>query len=257
MPDFIINELNYQNAVDRYLLIPLEKADLGSEPEIEADSIRIYLGSKPICVNLLGLYLKQGKQIPAELSIFDQYDIWMVTYGVSIIRSGGWKKLSQVGLEINYPAGEDDPSVVIIKNMPETSFKKIMDGKLVFDAGLELNGQLSAKIDKFKVEEYIDLGFGGKLNVSSAAKASFNIAFSLLSEKIISIGTGDTHGEWVMHKDAEPLLGDQLFSQTILAPKGLPRLSVKARVSSVITGPMGSFPVKMHGEWNELALKMV
>jgi hypothetical protein len=247
-------ELNYKNAVDRYLLVPLEKSDLGSEPDFERGSIRVFLGSQPLCFNLVDIYLKENRKVPKKLKIFDQYDIWLVTYSVSIIKTGSWKKLHQIGLEVNYPCSEDDPRVIIVSNMPETYFKKMANGRVLFNAGLQLNGQMGTKVEDLKLSKYFSLGFGGQLSLTDEANISFDISFNLLSPKVISIGIGDHHGEWVMQKDDIPLVGDQLFSQTLLTPKGILKLPVKARVSGVITGPMGSFPVKMKSEWKELAL---
>jgi hypothetical protein len=77
---------------------------------------------------------------------------------------------------------------------------------------------------------------------------------NLVSSKVISTGVGDNHAEWIIYRDQEPLLGDQLFSQTILTPKDLEMLKVKARINCVITGQMGLFPIKLVGDWNELVL---
>ncbi|MDB5141073.1 MAG: hypothetical protein JWR12_2989 [Mucilaginibacter sp.] len=99
-----------------------------------------------------------------------------------------------------------------------------------------------------------DLGLNGKLSVSSDLKNSFLIKFDLITADIISTGIGDSRGEWVLHRDNTPLLGDQLFAQTILTPKGIANLVAKGRINCVISGPMGSFPVKFKGEWNDLVL---
>ncbi len=252
--DYIDINLSLNDAVDKYLMTSLDKSDLGTEPEIEDGNIRIFLGSRPIVFNLLDLYLKQKKEVPAEYNIFDQYDVWIVTYAVSVIKSGGWKKIQQIGLEIAYPDGQDDPKIIIINNMPVTYFKKLATGNFQFSAGLKLDGHVDAKIDEIKIQEYLNLGFGGRLGVSNEEKIGFDITFNLLTTKIISIGVGDTHGEWVLHRDETPLLGDQLFSQTVLTPKGIEHLGVKARVNTVISGALGNFPVKMKGHWNELSL---
>jgi hypothetical protein len=247
-------ELNALNAIDKFLLIPLEDANLGEEFDIENETFKVRLGIRPIFLNLFNVYLKQHKSIPEGLSIFDQYDIWLVNYGVSVIKSGGWKKIEQLGLEIRYPSGPEDIKVIIINNMPSTSFKTVATGQLSFNAGIDLTGKVGAKIDEVKIDDFFDLGFNGKLGVSSTMKNSFLIKFDLITANIISTGIGDSQGEWILNKDEQPLLGDQLFSQTILTPKGISSLGAKGRISCVITGPMGSFPVKLKGEWNDLSL---
>ncbi len=246
--------LDYNNAVDKYLLVPLDKAHLAGEPEFEKGEIKVFLGDNPVCVNLLDFYLKQHQEIPSAYNIFDQYDIWLITYSVSIIKYGSWDRIKQIGLEITYPHDEDDPKIIVIHNMPETFFKKIGTGGLVFNAGIELNGQVNIAADSIPILDQIDLGFSGKLNLVGNASFGFNINFTVLSTKIISIGVGDYHSEWLMRPDDSPLLGDQLFTQTILTPKGLLNLSATATVSATITGPMGSFPVKMKSKSRLLSL---
>jgi|GEM_PF-2365181 len=253
-PDLIQVELTSVNAVDKFLLVPLEKANLGEEPDIENEHFSLRLGSRPICINLLDLFLKQSQSVPASLNIFDQYDIWLINYGVSIIKTGGWQKIKQLGLEISFPSGPDDIRVTIISNMPTTSFKTFAGAELVFKANLELNGQASSKMEDIKLDQFIDLGYSGKLSLTNKSSANFSLQFNLLSPQVVSTGIGDNHSEWIVYRDQAPLLGDQLFSQTILIPKDIDSLKVKARINCLITGPMGSFPVKLAGEWNELTL---
>lgn len=246
--------LNGLSAVDKYLLVPLEQANLREEPDISTEHFNLRIGSKPVCLNLLDIYIKQGLSVPKELNIFDQYDIWLINFGISILKTGGWQKINQLGFEISYPSGDDDISVTVISNIPSTSFNTSASGDLTFKTGLQLNGQAESKIDEIPLNDFINLGYSGKLAVSSHAGIQFAMEFKVISPKIVSTGTGDNHAEWIIYRDEEPLLGDQLFCQTILTPKDIATLKVKARINCLITGPMGSFPVKLKSEWNELIL---
>ena len=252
MEEIIKFSLTGANATDPLLLISMKDRDLGTEPDIVKDQIEISLGSRPISLNLFETSQKTGKKIPPEIKIFDEYDVWLITYTVGVMKHGGWDKVKKIGLEINYPDRPNDPRITIQSCIPNTEFKRLARGAAEFSSGLSLDGNLKAVIKDIKVDEFIELGAHAKLNLTAKAQSSLNLTFSIMSSYIIAIGQGDTKGQWEITKDEKPLLGSQSFSHTIITPKNLKKLKVKSRVTAVITGPFGNSAVKLIGPWVDL-----
>lgn len=258
--DFTPVTLDLDSAIDRKLATPLDQQHYAGN--IDFGPIRINISKRPIARNMLNLYGLKGKKLPNELAVFTAYDIWLITYGIQIIKEGGWKSVTQVGLQLKYSDEPLDPRITIIENLPNTTFTEYLDGNLLIRAGLKVNG--TAAIPSFKVsKKVIELGLGGKLLVQESSNVGVSINFSILSPKIIAAGVGGNEGEWVINRDSKkPLVGDQLLMQTILTPVGLVSqnnllpIKVEARVYATIAGPIGLLPVKLLGDWIDLEVHL-
>lgn len=239
-----------EHAVDPHIGIDIADRNFGSEPEFQKNKIRVYLGNRPIRYNLVELYLEKNQTLPPEWRLFDEYDIWLITYSIQIVKTGGFNHIKQIGLQVKYSDDQLDPKIIILENMPVTKFTKLGSLGISFSAGLGLDGKVNVPNTIFQPGKYFDLEYGGKLAVNGGGAASFNLQFNVLSTDVISVGIGNTYGEWVLNRDNEkPLVGDQLFTQTVLTTKGLPAINCEARVYGVVAGPLGSFPIRLEGKW--------
>jgi hypothetical protein len=246
-------ELSFENAVDKDLLVDIDDRDFGSENSIEQNKVIIDIGGKPIVRNLRTLYELKGVDMPPEMKIFDSYEIWLVSYSLNILNTGGFRKLKQVQLDISYQPLLDGqrPPVTIIDLLPQTKFRGVISGKLEAKASINLNGQLSVPKAVTSILKHTDtLSAGGKVEVGADADVVCNIRISILTTDIVSAGIGNSESSWILEKNIDnQLVGDQLCVQTILVPHDIELLPVKARVSAVVSGPLGLLPIRMQSQW--------
>jgi len=95
--------LDSVNAIDPLLaLAPLDR-NLG-EGDVETSNgrLRLRIGERPIARNLRSLYEQSGKPLPPDFQVFMAYDIWMITHVISVVREGGFKKVRQLGCQVEF-----------------------------------------------------------------------------------------------------------------------------------------------------------
>lgn len=247
-------ELNLQDAIEPNLVV--FDRDFGSKIAIDEEKIQIDIGRRPIVKNLRALFELKGTALPEDLAIFKNYDIWLVTYTINILKAGSFKHLKEIQLDIEYlsTVKGKTPPVTIIELFPQTKFKKIIDGKLLFDATIDINGRAAASTATGSAAAFTEtLSAGGRLEVSANAGAVCNITFSMVTSEIVSTGTGHYRGSWILRQaDGNPLLGDQLLMQTILVPLGMPSIQCKIATAAVASGPFGMLPLRMQSKPEKL-----
>ncbi len=249
-------QLNASNAVETDLLTEIPDRDFGTEKTIDEYNIEIDIGKMPIAKNLRTLYELKGHIVPPELAIFKSYDIWIITQSLNIPINGDFRKLKQVQFDVEYTSaieGQRSPAT-IIDVFPQTKFKRIFKGKFIFNASIDLNGQIGVPTVASKMIRYSEVLEGtGKIQLSTDTDVVCNISFALLSPEIISVGIGNYTGSWILEKSENyPLVGDQLLMHTVLVPKEMDSIHFNARVSAVASGPFGLLPIRLQSEWESL-----
>jgi len=247
-------ELSFRQAIEPDLLI--QNRDLGTSNSIDEENYVIDIGRAPFAKNVATLFELKGVALPPSYAVFKSYDIWLITFALNILKDGSFRKLRQVELNIEYqsPLKNVRVPVTIIDVFPQTKFKKIIDGKLMFSASIDLNGKaaISDKISSIiKYSEVFELG--GKLDISTDSEVVCNLSFSLLTPEIVSTGIGNFKSSRLLEKSENyMLLGDQLLMQTVIVPKDTKYLKCKASVAAVATGPFGFLPIRMESKPKKL-----
>jgi len=225
----------------------------GPSPHIEFESIRIKLGRRPMVYPITQLYDKLGKEIPKEYTMYVSYDIWIVTMVVGILKEGGWKNVTQLGCQIEYP---ETPKVTILEMLPQTEFIQKASGMIYSNSSISLNGSAAVDDSVLGESQLSELASGSfKLDTANEVSLAANLKYSVLTTKVITTGVGDNCGEWLFKKHDKPLLGDQHFTHTLLVPSEVQSLKLKARLYANVGG-FASLPVRLVGEWETLEVEV-
>jgi len=218
----------------------------------------IQIGKKPIVRNLRKLYELKGSELPADLKVFDVYDIWLVTYSVGIVSEGGLKKIRQVQFDTEYvDEATDQPDVTIIDMLPQTKFNTVLLGKLGLNASINLNGNMELSEHLSAIISNEQIGVGASISVTDDMNAVCNLNLKLITSEITSIGIGNYAASWVLERTTNNvLLGDQLLVQTILVQKDMPYIDCKLRASAVCSAPFGLLPLRLRSEWHQIRIQL-
>ena len=230
MSDFEEIALDSSNAVDPNLLIAPSDRMAGpktktSDGEFDAafEKVSMRVGRRPVARSLVALYQASEQPIPADMAVFGAYDLWLITYSLSLMQA---KRVKEVGFTVRFPK---KPRVTILQVFPHTRFLRKIDGHVRNTATIDLTG--GARVPSLGV----DIGgasveVGGKLAVSASAGVAFDLSFSVMTSVVQATGHGDFVGSWVLEKEDTPFGGDQLLAHVIATPRdiGTLRFEVEA-----------------------------
>jgi hypothetical protein len=170
--------------------------------------------------------------------VFDSYDLWLVPHSVGIVRQHGSGRASAFGYQADF---RDAEQVYTLDMLPQTKFVTRIEGSFQTEADLALEGHAEVPKEAKALMEAMEwLGGDAHLKLSTEAKLLGRISFSVLSPVIQSVGIGKSRIEWLLDEDDKPLLGDQVFFQTVAVAAGTEKLTFHAKAYALIKGsPFG------------------
>jgi hypothetical protein len=249
--EFVEFELGVSDAVDQ-LIFNGPEAKLGGEhPDIEARQIRLRIGRRPTILNIRKVYQKLDQECPKNLELFDDYESWIFSFRIHLMKDGGFSAVRQLGAQVMFPEGS---GVTIVSLLPDTEFADRGGVHAGASAEVSVTGdaqvpEVSAALGPATIE------IGGGIKASASAGAHINVSFSVLTSQVIATGSGDHVGEWSIRRAKEPLLGEQNFLTTILVPTGESDLEVKIRAYVVVA--TGFFvPARLQTGWITMTLPL-
>jgi hypothetical protein len=252
-------ELQLAEALNPNLETPPAQRKFGNQPDIRKNNVTVRIGSTPIVIDLVQIYQRSGRQLPADLAFFaDSYRMWMIQYHVNAMEEPGRDRIRQLGFEVRLPEGERHPEFTVVSVLPQTAFvtRLQVDGRLECSADLDLSAgaKLPGAVTELVKELDVgaELGGAAKFQVSSGAKIAGRISFAVVTATIAAIGEGDTYSQWVLQREDRPLTGGHCFVQVALVPEVVKQVSVECRVSAVVTSAFGLFPDKRRSGWTKL-----
>src|SRR5579863_1343008 len=229
--------LTLADAVDPLLTIAPSRRHFGksNEPDLQKGRVSLRIGDRPIVRDLKLLYRTTHNQLPTDFEMFTAYNVWLVGFGLGILREAGFSKVERFGFAVTFA---DTPRVTVLAVLPQTRFLKRAGLDLNMEAVLALNG--AAQIPNTAVELFaqaisLPLSADASLKLSSELKMVGNLSFSVQTPVIAAIGVGGRHAEWLFEKSAQPLVGDQQMMLTLLAPRAADELQTTLRVSVTIS----------------------
>lgn len=225
--------LTFADAVDPLLAVPPSQRTFGAEPALEKGHVKLRMGERPIVRNLKQLYKKMNKTLPPDLEVFSAYNIWLIAFGLGIVREAGMREVDRFGFEVAFP---ETPRVTVLDLLPQTSFVKRVGGQLKAEAGLSLNGsaRLPEAVSQILAQTEA-LSADAALSLSTDANFVCVLSFSVLTPVITAIGVGGRRAEWLFTKSEQPLVGDQHMVVTLLAGKSVEQLEITARLSATVS----------------------
>ena len=107
--------LTFADAVDPLLAVPPDQRTFGAEPVLEKGRVRLRIGERPITRSLKQLYKKMNKPLPPDLQVFSAYEIWLIAFGLGIMREAGMREVDRFGFEVTFP---EEPRVTVLDLLP-------------------------------------------------------------------------------------------------------------------------------------------
>jgi hypothetical protein len=164
--------------------------------------------------NLKRLFVKAGKTLPPDLDVFAAYNIWLVAFGIGILRESGFGAVQRLGFSVTFP---DKPRFTVIELLPQTKFVKKFGSHVKIETALGLNGSARVPEAVSQVVAQTDvLSADASLCLSAAADLVGTLSFSVFTPTVETIGIGCRRAEWAFEKSERPLLGDQHMFVTCL-----------------------------------------
>ena len=234
-----MNTIDFQlgsvDALDPYLLIPPGQRVYGGPPappnELQEKRIRIRLGERPTVRNLRALFEAGNRPALAGLSLYKSYQIWLIGLTVGIVKEGGWRDVTQLGLQVDLP---EKPRFTVVSLLPDTRFIRRVGGAVRCEALMEANGAAQLP-DLALATPGIPVSMGASAKVAVHAAVGIDLSFSVNTPVIQAIGKGDRRAEWVLEAHGEPLVGDQELMFTMLAPLAADEIDLRCRLRATIS----------------------
>jgi hypothetical protein len=226
--------LSLTDATDPLLAVPPDRRIFGSDDaaEVSKGSLRLRIGDRPVVRNLKRLFAKLGKALPPELEVLTGYHIWLIAFGVGILRESGFGAVQRFGFSVAFP---DKPHVTVIDLLPQTRFVKKFGAELRAEASLGVGGSARLPESVAGLLSQTDaLSADATLFLSTTADLVGTLRFSVFSPTVHTIGIGSRRAEWLFEREDLPLLGDQHMFATVLVPKVIEELDAAVRLYATV-----------------------
>lgn len=228
--------LTLGDAVDPLLAIPPSQRTFGPRDtaDLQKGHVRLRIGDRPVVCNLKLLYLKSHQKLSPQFEVFSAYDIWLIAFGVGILRESGFSEVDHFGFSVTFP---QKPRVTVLDVLPQTEFIKRIGSELKSELALSLNGSARASAYAGPIPESVvplALSADASLKASTELNVVGNISFSVQTPVVQAIGVGGCCAEWVFKKVDKPLVGDQHMMVTLLTPSDTEEIKATVRLSATI-----------------------
>ena len=226
--------LTFSDAIDPQLATAPSARNFGGNDgeDLKKGQVRLRIGERPIVRNLKELYLSSHKDLPPDLEVFSAYNIWLIAFGVGIIRESGLRDVVRFGFTVTFA---DKPRVTVLDVLPQTEFVKRLGTELKVETALSLNGSagISEKLNPIIVP--VALSADASFKSSTELNVVGNLAFSVQTPIIEAIGVGSRSAEWVFKRSDRPLVGDQHMVVTLRTPKTTEEVATTVRISATVS----------------------
>jgi hypothetical protein len=201
------------------------------------------VGDRPFARSVRKLYKARKQELPPEIASL-KGETYLITHAIGLTAKHSANKVEMVG----YSAHFDDPGSTI-ELFPNTQFKEFFAASTKFQAGISADGyaKLPDQIGAL-AKEVVNLGAGAELQVGAEAKVVGKLTLTVKTPKIQAVGNASSRVSWQLHKDENPLVGDQVLVQTIVVPKGQEKLTFKMQAFAVISPGLFRRPVRVETE---------
>jgi len=238
-------EFNENDIYDRKLLQRPDTKVFGQHDYQKFNSVKLRIGRRPYVVNLTQYFLRESEKDHNKYDIFKEYDFCLLFQTISVLPSEGIDKLSTFGCKMRFV---EEAPVTVLEVMPRTEFIELASGKL--HVSLDGSGTLGLAVPDMeaKIINDVSVHTGAKLEAVAGAEFKFNLSFSVLTPKVISLGSGDNLSEWVFYRKDKPLVGTHQLVTLLLARRPVSRLDYEINLYGTVS--KFGFPTKFRNdEW--------
>jgi hypothetical protein len=199
--------------IERVVSEELERSVLGPEPGEESGFVA-QVSDQPIGLNLRSLFADLGNNIPPEVTLYKQFEVWLIPHRFSLIRRRGLAEPTYVGLVVEYI--HENATCSVISLIPGPAMQQ--HGKIHF--GADYSGNLSATgaVSSGQLLTGVPDMIHGALGFRVATDGGLAFRFeAVVSTPVVSaVGIGSSRCEWGFEKREEPLFGKTIETWSVL-----------------------------------------
>jgi hypothetical protein len=152
-------------------------------PDDRKKDYRLSVGDRPVPRSMKKLYELYNKPLPPDIASLNG-DVYLIVHAVGLLAE---KKAGATSI-LGYQASFADRGSTI-ELYPSTQFKELLSVELGFSAGVKANGHAEApNLVANLGKEILDLGVGGKMEISTDAKVLGKLSLSVKTPTIQSVG---------------------------------------------------------------------
>jgi hypothetical protein len=203
----------------------------------------VRLGNRPFVRSMRRLYEEGGRQLPPDIAALNG-ETYIITHGLGVnVVDGKARKIDKIGYRASFRGAGST-----IELLPNTRFREYISvgGKLEVQIGAD--GYVKTPPVKMAVSQVLQLGAGVELSLATDAKVVGQVSFSVKSVEIQAVGSASSTATWQLDRADYPLVGDQQFLQTIVAPRGQESLEFELQGFAVIDASLFRRPVRVQTE---------
>jgi hypothetical protein len=244
--------------VHRELEQRLAEQDYGTP--VEAKGLVGRIADRPIAFRLRDVLSALGVEIPKQVDLYKQFELWIVPGHVSVFREHGLAEVVSVGMEREYDTGSGTLCVVELLPGPAFIQHGSIEGDFSCRGNISVSGDLSplsgdlaglslAKNTEGPSRSVEKQGLRFEVRGQGGVQVSFN--FVVATPYVHAVGVGAGRSQWRFDQHKEPLFGRDIQMWTVLAiPKQQRELKFRARM--FITVRMAFFPTRRESDWQEI-----
>ncbi|HYI12346.1 MAG TPA: hypothetical protein VEK57_25050 [Thermoanaerobaculia bacterium] len=222
--------------------------DFGA-PAIETGKFTVAIADKPIALAVAALSQRLGREIPAEVDLYQRFAVWLVPNRVSIIRRSGSAEVTSVGVECEYVNGEKTCSVVSLLPAPQFIVWGEAHGGFRCQGDLSFAGETLPVGGQLGAVNFREAGIG--FGISSSAKLSAYFSLNVITPYVAAVGIGASRAEWRFDRHKEALFGRDVETwATIVLPKRQKALGMRMRV--YLTLRTAFFSTRHESPWQSI-----
>lgn len=221
-------------------------ADYGSE--VPGTQFVASVADQLVAVPLVRLFREHGLEVPADYRVYgDRFDLWIVPHRAAVIRKGGLREVTSLGLEVRYDNGKKTCSIAEV--LPKAEF--VDRASLQVRCSLGLNGKVSAGSPLSNSAE--DAALQASIGASADGGVNSQLKFEarVRSANIQAIGVGGREATWVFELENKSLFGEDICTWTVLVLPKLPpgkKALLKCEVRMWITHRLAFVPTRWDGD---------
>lgn len=241
--------------VHRELEQRLAEQDYGTPVEVKGLVGRI--ADRPIAFRLRDVLSALAVEIPKQVDLYKQFELWVVPGHVSVFREHGLAEVVSLGMECEFDSSGS--TLCVVELLPGPAF--IRHGSIEGD--FACRGSISASGDVNPLSG-IDAGPNSSegpslslekqgLRFEARARGGVQVSFNFVvaTPYVHAVGTGSGRSQWRFDRHQEPLFGRDMQMWTVLAlPKHQSELKYRARM--FITVRTAFFPTRRESDWQEI-----
>jgi hypothetical protein len=244
-------------SVHRELEEPLEQQDFGTP--VEAKGLVGRIADRPVAFRLRDVLTATGVEIPKQVDLYKQFELWMVPGQVSVFRERGMAEVVSLGLECEFDSGGS--TLCVVELLPGPAFIRhgSIEGQFACRGTVSVSGDLSPLLgqdfdpagsqSRIPPRGWEKQGLRFETRADTGVQLSFS--FVVATPYVHAVGAGSARSQWRFDRHLEPLFGRDMQMWSIVAlPRQVRELSYRARM--FINVRTAFFPTRRESDWQEI-----